>query len=163
MLCSWTVTPASFVGFVCLFVFCFTSKVNSYGHGGTVSSPNHTFSWTSLNKQLSSTSCTYSRLYVTDNIPSWMIQRREQNDRINYFMINLHESMGPARDRTIGSAVRLASVARHITDCATRPGTAALTWIMFFFSYFDAYQADIPNRWNFAVYMNLHGYIYWLT
>ena len=47
--------------FVCLFCF-FTSKVNSYGHGGTVSSPNHTFSWASLNKQLTSTSCTYFRL-----------------------------------------------------------------------------------------------------
>ena len=34
----------------CLFC-CFTSQVNSYGHGGAVSSPNHTFSWTSLNKQ----------------------------------------------------------------------------------------------------------------
>ena len=32
--------------------------------------------------------------------------------------------MGPGRDRTPtpGSAVRLASVARHVTDCATRPG-----------------------------------------
>ena len=28
--------------FVCLFV-CFTSQVNSYGHCGTVSSPNHSF------------------------------------------------------------------------------------------------------------------------
>ena len=28
--------------FVCLFC-CFTPKVNSYGHDGTVSSPNHTF------------------------------------------------------------------------------------------------------------------------
>ena len=28
---------------LCLFS-CFTSQVNSYGHGGTVSSPNHTFS-----------------------------------------------------------------------------------------------------------------------
>ena len=33
--------------------------VNSYGHVGTVSSPNHTFSWASLTKQLTSTSCTY--------------------------------------------------------------------------------------------------------
>ena len=41
---------------------CFTSQVNSYGHGGTVSSPNHTFSWASLNKQLASTSCIYFRL-----------------------------------------------------------------------------------------------------
>ena len=31
---------------VCLFC-CFTSQVNSYGHGGTVSLPNHTFSWAS--------------------------------------------------------------------------------------------------------------------
>ena len=41
---------------------CFTSQVNSYGHCGTVSSPNHTFSWASLNKQFTSTSCTYFRL-----------------------------------------------------------------------------------------------------
>ena len=47
--------------FVCLFC-CFTSQVNSYGHCGTVSSPNHTFSWASLNKQLTSTSCKYFRL-----------------------------------------------------------------------------------------------------
>ena len=47
--------------FVCSFC-CFTSQVNSYGHGGTVSSPNHTFSWASLKKQLTSTSCTYFRL-----------------------------------------------------------------------------------------------------
>ena len=40
-------------------------------------------------------------------------------------MINLHDSMGPHRDRTRdpGSAVRHASVARHVTDCATRPGS----------------------------------------
>ena len=46
---------------VCLFC-CFMSQVNSYGHGGTVSSPNHTFSWASFNKQLTSTSCTYFHL-----------------------------------------------------------------------------------------------------
>ena len=28
---------------ICLFVCCFTSQVNSYGHGGTVSSHSHTF------------------------------------------------------------------------------------------------------------------------
>ena len=27
-------------------------------------------------------------------------QRKEENDRRNHFMINLHESMGPDRDRT---------------------------------------------------------------
>ena len=40
---------------------CFVA-VNSYGHYRTVSSPNHTFTWASLNKRLTSTSCTYSRL-----------------------------------------------------------------------------------------------------
>ena len=47
--------------FVCLFR-CFTSQVNSYGHGGTVSSPNHTFPWAGLHKQLTSTLCTYFHL-----------------------------------------------------------------------------------------------------
>ena len=41
---------------------CFTSQVNSYAHGGMVSSPNHTFSCASLNKPLTSNSCTYFRL-----------------------------------------------------------------------------------------------------
>ena len=45
--------------FYCLFVLLLYLPVNSYGHGGTVSSPNHTFSWASLNKQFTSTSCTY--------------------------------------------------------------------------------------------------------
>ena len=52
----------------CLFVCCFTPQVNSYGHCGTVSSPNHTFSWASLNKQLTSTSCTYFRLKLTTTL-----------------------------------------------------------------------------------------------
>ena len=47
--------------FVCLFCY-FTSQVNSYGHCGTVSSPNHTFSWAGLNKRVTSNSCTYFRL-----------------------------------------------------------------------------------------------------
>ena len=46
------------VGLFC----CFTSQVNSYGHCGTVSSPNHTFSWAGLNKRLTSNWCTYFRL-----------------------------------------------------------------------------------------------------
>ena len=39
-------------------------QVNSYmyGHVWTVSSPNYTFSWTSLAKRLTSTLCTYFRL-----------------------------------------------------------------------------------------------------
>ena len=45
-----------------LFLLQITSQVKSYGHGRTVSSPHHTFSWASLNKQLTSTLCTYFRL-----------------------------------------------------------------------------------------------------
>ena len=61
--------------------------VNSYGNGWPVSSPNHTFSWARLNKQLTSASSTYFRF-----------SGREQNDRRNYFLINLHKSMGPGQD-----------------------------------------------------------------
>ena len=55
---SRSMTFTEMVGLFC----CFTSQVNSYGHCGTVSSPRHTFSWASLNKQLTSTSCTYLSL-----------------------------------------------------------------------------------------------------
>ena len=47
------------------FFCCFTSQVNSYGHGGTVSSPNHIFSWANFNKRLTSA----SRTGAGQNIP----------------------------------------------------------------------------------------------
>ena len=46
----------------CFCFCCFTSHVNSYGHCGTVSSLNHTFSWAGLSKRLTSNLCTYFRL-----------------------------------------------------------------------------------------------------
>ena len=68
----WVVGIYSFaklkkMDFTCLFVCfvcfcCFTSHVNSYGHCGTVSSLNHTFSWAGLSKRLTSNLCTYFRL-----------------------------------------------------------------------------------------------------
>ena len=45
-----------------LFFCFFTSHVNSYGHCGTVSSLNHTFSWAGLSKRLTRNLCTYFRL-----------------------------------------------------------------------------------------------------
>ena len=54
-------------GFVCLFCLMLYVPVNSYGHAGTVSSPNHTFYWANLTKPLTSTSCIYFCL-LTDNI-----------------------------------------------------------------------------------------------
>ena len=46
----------------CLLLLLLYVPVNSFGHGGTVSSPNLTFSWANLNKRLTSTLCTYFRL-----------------------------------------------------------------------------------------------------
>ena len=37
--------------------FLFYVPVNSYGHVETVSEPNHTYSWASLTKRLTNTSC----------------------------------------------------------------------------------------------------------
>ena len=46
----------------------------------------------------------------------------KEDDRRNYFMINFHAwDQAGIELTTPGSAVRLASVARHVTDCATRP------------------------------------------
>ena len=80
--------------FLCLFC-CFRSQVSSYGHGQTVSSPNHT----SLNKQLTSTSCTYFRLELTNN-PSWMIQGKGGEWLYKLFHDQSPRSMGPGLDRT---------------------------------------------------------------
>ena len=83
--------------FIC---FCyFTSQVNSYGHGGTVSSLYHTFFTASMNKQLTSTSCTYFRLLLTTTVLE-RFSGREENELRNYLMIDLHESMVPGRDQT---------------------------------------------------------------
>ena len=57
------------------------------------------FSWASLNKQLTSTLCTYFRLWLTTTLLEWF-RGREENDRRNHFMINLHKSMEPGRDLT---------------------------------------------------------------
>ena len=108
----------------CLFC-CFTSQVNSYGHGVTVSSHNHTFFLGKLEQAVNQYFVHILSL-VTDNNPSGMISEREENDRRNYFMINLHDCMGPGRDRTrdpwICSQTRICCQTR--SDCATRPGTA---------------------------------------
>ena len=55
--------------------------------------------WASLNKQLTSTLCTYFCLYLTTTLLEWC-SGREDNEHKNYFMINRHESMGPGRDRS---------------------------------------------------------------
>ena len=99
----------------CLFC-CFTSQVNSYGHGGKVSPPNHTFSWASLNKQLTRTLCTYFPLQLTTTLLEWF-SWREESDLRNYFMINLHESMGlgrhGTRDPWIGSKTLICCQTRY--------------------------------------------------
>ena len=49
------------------------SQVNSYGHGGTVSSPNHTFFLCKLEQAVKQI-LVHILSPVTDNNRSWMIQ-----------------------------------------------------------------------------------------
>ena len=53
-----------------------------------------------------------------------MNQWKEENDRRNHFMINLHESMGPDRDRTrdpwICSQTRICNQTRYRLRYAAR-------------------------------------------
>ena len=94
---------------------------NTYGNVGTVSSPNHTFFLGKLGQAVNQNFVHILSL-VTD--PSFLESISGREDLGNYFMNNLHESMGPGRNRTATpeSAVRHASVVRHVTDCAMRPG-----------------------------------------
>ena len=75
-----------------------------------------------------------------------MIQwKREKNDHKNYFTINLQESMGPGQDQTgnPGSAVRLASIARYVTDCTTRPGPSGT--LLKLFSHYKIKKTALTN------------------
>ena len=106
--------------FVCSFP-CFMSQVNSYGHGGMVSPPNHTFSWAGLSKWLTSIrahtfACNWQQPFLNESaegrrmmveIKSWSISTKVWYRAMNHLP-------------TPGSAVRHASVARHVTDCTTR-------------------------------------------
>ena len=65
--------------------------VNSYGYVMTVSSPSHTFSWASLTKLLNQY---FVHILSLVNDTNFLNQRNEENDRRNYFMINLYESIG---------------------------------------------------------------------
>ena len=115
--------------FVCLFC-CFTSQVNIYGHCGTVSSPNHTFSWAGLNKGLTSNLCTYCNKYDPMSHCNWQqpfLNESAEGRRMTVEIISWSISTKVWNRTGIelvtpGSAVRHASVARHVTDCATRPG-----------------------------------------
>ena len=56
--------------FVCLFC-CFTSQVNSYGHGETVRSPNHTFFLSKLEQAVNQYFVHILSL-VTDNVQPFL-------------------------------------------------------------------------------------------
>ena len=114
-------------GHLGLFVCCFTSQVNSYGHCGTVSSPNHTFSWASLNKQLTSNhahtfACNWQQPFMNDSAEG----RRMTVEIISWSISTKVWDRTGIELATPGSAVSFASVSRHVTDCATRPGMAIL-------------------------------------
>ena len=70
--------------------------VNSYGHVGSVSSPNHTFFLGNRDFAVSQYFMHILSL-VTDNKPSW-ISGRDENGGRNHFMMNLQESIGPGLD-----------------------------------------------------------------
>ena len=97
------------------FVLMLNVSVNSYGHVGMVSSPNHTFFLSKLDLAVNQY-FGHTLSLVTDNNPSW-ISGKEENYHWNYFTINLHESMIRSQDRTShpGPAGRYISTVRLST------------------------------------------------
>ena len=87
---SWLLEKFCFL----LYLRCYV-PVNSYSHVEMVSSPNHTFSWASLIKGLTS-----AHNFACNLQQPFLNQPKEENDHRNYFTINLHESMGLGQDWT---------------------------------------------------------------
>ena len=129
--------------FVCLFC-CFTSQVNSYGHCWKVSSPNHTFSWAGLNKWLTSNSCTYFGLFLNESAEG----RRMTVEIISWSISTKVWDRAGIELATPGSAVRYTSVARNVTDCATRPGNCEFqSWKLTIYL-----RTDIEMNRNFRTF-----------
>ena len=60
---------------------------------------------------------------------------------------------------TPGIAVRHASVARHVTNCATRPGIYKLFFLLFFYLQVEnTYFTDLGNE---RIYDDLKTFVYW--
>ena len=118
---------ATIMHIVCFCLFCcFTSQVDSYGHGGTVSSPKHAFTWAYLNKQLTNTcahtfACNWQQPFLNDSAEG----RRMNVEIISWSISTKVWNRAGIKLSTPGSAVRLASVARLVTDCPRRPGINA--------------------------------------
>ena len=86
-------------GDVCSFVYCITSQSTAMVMSGWSVHLTTPFSLDRL-EQVVNQYLVYIHLLVTDNNPFEWISLREENDSKNYFMINLHESMGLGRDQS---------------------------------------------------------------
>ena len=94
--------------FVCLLGLMLYVPVNSYGHVGMVSSPNHTFFLGKL--QLAVIQYFVHTLWLVTQQP-FLNQWERENDRRNYFKIKIHKIMGPGLDPTLDPWI-----------CVTGPG-----------------------------------------
>ena len=102
-------------GNFCLFV-CFVALRPK-------STPNHTFSWASLNKQLTvlrahTFACNWQQHFLNDSAEG----RRMTVEIISWSISMKVWDRAGIKLATPESAVRLISVARHVTDCATLHG-----------------------------------------
>ena len=83
------------------------------------------FSWASLNKQLTSNrahtfACNWQQPFMNDSAEG----RRMTVEIISWSISTKVWDRAGIELATPGSAVSFASVTRHVTDCATRPGNA---------------------------------------
>ena len=104
-----------------LFGLWFNVPINSYGLVETAVHLTILFSWASLTKRLSSTSCMHILVFVTDNNPSWISGRRRMTVEIISWSISTKAwDQAGIQLTNPGSAIRLA------TNWATRPSSRGM-------------------------------------
>ena len=99
----------------CLFC-CFTCQVNSYGHGGMVSSSNHTFSRTSLNMLTYTFACNWQQPFSNDSA-----EERRMTVEIIHDQSPRKYVTGPGSNSRSLDLQSDSRVARHVTGCALGP------------------------------------------
>ena len=93
---------------------CFlTSTINSYGHGGTVSWPNHTFPVQAYNYQAVNQYSVPILSPVTDNCPSWISRRERMTVEKISWSVSTKEWCQPGASNTQPSDYQLDA---HLTE-----------------------------------------------
>ena len=155
----WYLNPLSSHLFVCLFAL--RPKSTAMVIAGRSVHLTTLVSWASLNKQLTSNrahtfACNWQQPFMNDSAEG----RRMTVEIISWSISTKVWDRAGIELATPWSAVSFASVTRHVTDCATRPGTPLLSFQLKSVSKLDRLRQNFVDPCTIWTH---RGFLQWLS